>query len=190
MQTIMLQQLELHFGDEFQERYNKAKSYVKGLIGKGWWVDKSAMLGSEGPLSRMVEDCLSHVIEKDDDVIAGYQSYTSYLTKLYGTSYPSAASVSTEEAYNRSGFLWTTLGAYNNPSLLGDETVVEDQVHDEAEEMEFFDDAQAEFLEVYITLGPAAAAEIFNMTPQQAFNRRRTIRHTIKARVARAERNS
>lgn len=102
MKTIIQQQIELALGDEYKDTAAKASNFVKGLISKKhWWVDRNAMLESEGPLSRMTEQCLLSIIEKGETK-AGYKAYVSYLSNFYGSGYsknkniPLADEVATE----------------------------------------------------------------------------------------------
>jgi hypothetical protein len=184
MQTIMLQQLELHFGEEFQTLYNNTRSYVKSLISRPWWVDRKALIDSEGPLSRMVEDCLARVVEKGDKQ-EGWQSYTSYLSSMYGSTNSHAKSVLRDDSWNQDSFVWSTLGAYSNGAPqeflppVGDTLVVEDDMSDDSP----FDEEHKEFLQIYSTLGVDAAAEIYDMTPEQARTRRNTIKRTVARRL-------
>lgn len=84
-ETIQLQKIRLDLGKNFDEYWAKTNSYVKGLIGKPWWVNKQQLLACEGPITKMVEHCLIFVIEESDR-IKGYKAYTTYLTLEYGTS--------------------------------------------------------------------------------------------------------
>lgn len=184
-ETIMLQQLKLHFGDEFREIYNNTKSYVKGLIGRqSWWKDSWALVQSEGPLSRMVEDCLSYIIDEGDKE-KGWKAYTSYLSKFYGTTGESSH-IGNKTPFNVSPF-WTTLGEWSNPSAspLSDTTGVEEHVSNSEESVTYdlFEEDEADFIAVYSTMGAAAAAEEFGMTQEQARTRRNTIKRTVKERL-------
>lgn len=179
MQSIILQQLRIEFGEDFDELYNNTRSYVKGLISRPWWIDRGALVSSEGPLSRMVEDCLAHVVEKGDKQ-AGWQSYTSYLSSLYGRNVSNAKAVnSMDEAQNRTGFLWSTLGQYNSSSPSSETLDVESEVSDSP-----LDEEHKDFLGVYYSLGVKRAAEEYGLTPKQARARRNTIKRTALRRVS------
>lgn len=179
--TIIQQQLQLHFGEEFNTVYAKTRSYVKGLIGKSWWVDRRALLSSEGPLSRMVEDCLSHVIDKGDTIL-GYRAYTSYLSSLYGSNVAAAKAVGNGYCPFPEGqaVAWSTMGDYNVSLDSLSETLVESDVSDE---LTIFDEEQADFIAVYSTMGVAAAADEFDISDEQARTRRNTIKRTVARRL-------
>ena len=183
MKSIVLQQLELEFGDDFHDMYNNTKSYVKGLIGKPWWKDKWALIQSEGPLSSMVEQCMVYIYEAGDK-LEGFKSYTSYLTDLYGSS---VARNNTQSGwYDSDLIVWSTMGTYNRMRSasrpLGSSTLTEEHVQDEDDDS-IFDDEHEDFLEVYVTMGAEAAAEEFGITQKQARARRNTIKATISRRL-------
>ena len=183
MQTIMLQQLRIHFGEDFDELYANTQSYVKSLISRySWWIDSRAMLQSEGPLSRMVEDCLSHIVEQGDKV-EGFKSYTSYLSQFYGSTKKDAKAVGEAYPSEETSVIWSTLGGTSdNPpssSLLEDNTVVEDELH-------FFSPEQADFIRVYSRLGVDGAMDEFNITRKQAYTRRNSIKQVIANRIEKA----
>lgn len=171
--TIMRQQLELHFGDEFPTVYANTRSYIKGLIAKPWWVDRMAMINSEGPLPRMVEDALCHIIDKGEKKL-GWASYTSYLSSFYGSSMPDAKSVRGWKEYLESDVTWTSNDSA--PPLSEAETSVEANVSD------LLDEEQAADLYLIDKVGPTRAAEYLNLSPEQTLNRRRTLRRTALRR--------
>lgn len=115
MNTILEQQLELHFADDdYHKLRRQASNYVKGLISRhNWWRDSRSLVETEGPLSRMVSHLLVLVIEKGDYRL-GCQAYTSYLSELYGASNGPVAKAFSLDALPSSAsdqeVIWSTLG--------------------------------------------------------------------------------
>lgn len=173
--SIILQQLQLEFGDKFPELYATTSSYVKGLIGKPWWRDTKTLLASEGPLHEMTVQCLVHILEQQD-VIEGYKAYTSYLSRWYGKSTgPNVTDSVDPVGQENVPFEWSTLGAWSlgrPPSSLEDDTAVEENVSDVPS---WLSEAQADFLLAYHQANPSEVAEFFGITAKQARDKRNTL---------------
>lgn len=134
----------------------------------------------------MAEHVLVFVLEEKDD-IKGRQRYTSYLTQLYGRH--KGEQTTSFRDTGESEITWSTLGSYSNPhaATLSVATSV-DETEDSVEIVvppRRGDDAERlEFLRTYRRVGKQEAARIYGMTPEQARNRRDTIRRGLKKRVA------
>lgn len=180
-ESIILQQLKLEFGNNFDDLYANTRSFVKSLISRNWWKDKNILLQSEGPLSLMVEQCLVHVFEHQDKV-SGFKAYTSYLTGLYGSTNSAANHVPYDAVDIADKHIaWSTVGdwATSSPFGLPSETtstehLVEHVIPD------WISLEQAEFMETYARTGPQVTAELLGMDKQKVRDRQRTIRQKVR----------
>jgi hypothetical protein len=180
--SIIRQQLEQEFGDEFPHVWQVTQRYVKGLISKPWWVNRRAMIVSEGELGRMTEMCLLFVVEKGDEK-KGRQAYTSYLSEQYGTSSNALNALSFREGDH---VTWSSMGAYSQPSQAPFRANSVDEPEDSVDispPRRGSDDDRLEFLRTYRRVGKRECARIYGLTPQQARSRRDTIRRGIQKRV-------
>jgi hypothetical protein len=107
--SILEQQLELHFGDEYEENRRRAEHYVKYLISRPWWVDKQAMLNNEGPLYSMVNHCLLYIIEKGS-VGDGHGAYATFLAEQYGTSIKANHATTLNDGTSMDTVRWSSIG--------------------------------------------------------------------------------
>lgn len=163
-----LEALELHFGEETSEVYARTRSYVKGLIGKGWWVSQKQLLQNEGPLDAMVYDCLMYIIEHGG-MVEGYKAYTQYLAKEYGTS-----QVRNMRHADIDVLRYTPATAA--PPSLGTDTAVEPDVH----VPEWLAKEEAEFLSLYKHVGMSEAVEHLDMDLEAGWREYRRIKEKIR----------
>ena len=168
-ETIQQQLLKLELGDDFQEFWNRTESYVKGLIGKPWWVSTKQLLECEGPLGKMVEHCLVYVVEKNDR-IEGYKAYTNYLTSEYGTS------LSRLHNYDL-GVLDNMAAKEGDQSLLGTQSPNERKVSQSLPK--WLSKEQADFLFMHHKMGMKETAEIVGLSQEQAWTRYSTIKRKV-----------
>jgi len=172
--SLSVQALRLDFGDEFDDTWARTESYVKGLIGKPWWVSKKQLLNCEGPLGRMVEHCMVYQLEHLDR-IKGYKAYTKYLTKEYGTS------------LKRN---WLYIGSLDNVAVAEAPVPSEDLTsseHDRGNIPDWITEEQADFLTMYAKMGMAQTADMLGITNKRAWNMRRIVQRKVRYHAAKDE---
>ena len=168
MNTIIEQQLELEFGDDYPNLKANTTSYVKGLIGKPWWLDRRSLIASEGPLENMVTDCLCRILEEGDR-IRGFKAYTAYLSKFYGSG------VKETPTDSELVEVWDKLCPVSF-----DDTRSEIFVGDLPE---WISKDQAEFMEAYARMNLDEVADIYELTPRQVTYRKQTIKRSVRRRL-------
>lgn len=167
-ETIQLQALRLDWNGDFDDDYARTSSYVKGLIGKPWWISKKQLLDCEGPLSKMVEVCLVYQFEADSR-IDGYAAYTKYLTKEYGTT----------QARNRK---WSDETRHNivSPVMVSPFEDLTSSEQTLGEIPDWITEEQRDFLTMWTKMGMEEAAAILGVPVDRAWEMRRNI--TAKVR--------
>ena len=168
MLSVTTQAIRLELGDLYEEYYARTTSYVKGLIGKGWWADTTQLLNCEGPLSKMVDHCLVYVIEEADR-IEGYKAYTSYLTNEYGTT-------------KNHNLLhdWVddnTLAKEGSSSSL---TSIPYEHLVQTTEALYLDESEVDFLYAHQKMGMHDTAELFGMTHEEGWKHYRRLKAKIR----------
>lgn len=83
MNTIIQQQLEEHYGDEYKTVVQQATRFCKAVVAKPWWGENRAMLiNNEGGIPGMRLSALVSIVEKED-ITAGLKAYGRYLRSEY-----------------------------------------------------------------------------------------------------------
>jgi hypothetical protein len=172
METVQLQALRLEFGDKFDVTYSRTQSYVKGLIAKPWWINKRALIVGEGGIDMMTQHCMLFQFEFQDRII-GYQEYTKHLSYLYGSTIShNTKKVPLEDALGREA---------RSVSASSADTYSEELVHEWGEEYpEWLNEQMADYLLSHIKMGAAEAAEIHNISEEQAWKEYRRIKEKAR----------
>ncbi len=165
MESLTLQALRIDWykEDDFDEDYQRTTNYVKGLIGKSWWISKGQLLSNEGPLSRMTEVCMVYQLEARDRE-NGYAAYTKYLTDEYGGGI----------TRNRMAVRSRLREESTVPVPFAAQTHVEENG---VELPTWLTDEQADFLVMYSKMGMDQVAEMLGITMEKAWNYRRMIQN-------------
>lgn len=83
LNTLIDQQLALHFGDEYNNVTNQATRFVKNIVRKPWWgSNRDMLLNNEGGLPGMRLSALVSIVEKED-ITDGLKAYGKYLRSEY-----------------------------------------------------------------------------------------------------------
>ncbi len=84
--SIVNQQLELHFGDNYASVDKQARKYVNSLLSRPWWgANREALIGNEGGPQGMRLNAILSIIEHEDDIETGLRAYGSSLRLEYGS---------------------------------------------------------------------------------------------------------
>ena len=88
MNTIIQQQLELHFGDTYPNVVSQTVRFCKTVVDKPWWgQNRNVLLNNEGGMSGMRTHALTYIIELED-ITLGLKAYGKYLRSEYGLEKP------------------------------------------------------------------------------------------------------
>jgi len=82
---LVVEQLELHFGENYADTTLQATKFCATIIGKPWWRNRQTLLNNEGGLSGMRLTALMAIAEKED-IGVGLKAYGRYLRQEYGTT--------------------------------------------------------------------------------------------------------
>ena len=84
--SIIKQQLELHFGDDYASVDKQARKYVNSLLARPWWgANRETLIGNEGGPQGMRLNAMLFIIEHEDDIETGLRAYGSSLRLEYGS---------------------------------------------------------------------------------------------------------
>ena len=83
--ALIVEQLELHFGENYADTTLQATKFCATIIGKPWWRNRQTLLNNEGGLSGMRLTALMAIAEKED-IGVGLKAYGRYLRQEYGTT--------------------------------------------------------------------------------------------------------
>lgn len=85
MNTLIDEQLMLHFGDEYRNVVSQATRFCKTVVNKPWFGEnRSMLLSNEGGMPGMRRQALLSIIEKEDIIPDGLKAYGLYLRNEYG----------------------------------------------------------------------------------------------------------